>query len=74
MLKMLMLILIMLCFTSKDTKVFVPAANLSGKDNQKLSKFLDKGFERSVSWNKYKTNSENKTQQMNVDIFSNQTL
>ena len=74
MLKMLMLILIMLFFTSKDTKVFAPAANLSGKDNQKLPKFLDKGFERSVFWNKYKTNSENKTQQMNVDIFSNQTL
>ena len=32
----------------------------SEKDKQKLSKLLDKGFERSVYWNEYKT-SENKT-------------
>ena len=30
------------------------------KDNQKLSKLLGKGFNRSVYWNEYKTKSENK--------------
>ena len=30
------------------------------KDNQKLSKLLSKGFERSVYWNEYETKSENK--------------
>ena len=33
---------------------------LSAKYNQKLSKRLSKGFERSVYWNEYKTKSENK--------------
>ena len=33
---------------------------LSSRDNQKLSKLLSKGFERSVYWNEYKTKSENK--------------
>ena len=30
------------------------------KDNQKLSKALSKGFERSAYWNEFKTKSENK--------------
>ena len=33
---------------------------LSARDNQKITKLLSKGFERSVYWNKYKTRSENK--------------
>ena len=41
-------------FTIKDTKLYVPFVTLSAKDNQKLSKFLSKGFERSVYWNKHK--------------------
>ena len=32
---------------------------LPARDNQKLSKRLSKGFERSVYWNEYKTKSEN---------------
>ena len=47
-------------FTTKDTKLYVPLVTLSAKDNQKLSKFLSKGFETSVYWNKYTTKSENK--------------
>ena len=47
-------------FTIKDTKLYVSVVTLSGKDNQKLSKLLSKGFERSVYWNEYKTKSENK--------------
>ena len=42
-------------FTIKDTKLYVPVVTLSAKTNQKLSKLLSKGFERSVYWNKYKT-------------------
>ena len=47
-------------FTIKDTKLYVPAVNLSAKDNQKLSKLLRKRFERSFYWNEYKTKNENK--------------
>ena len=48
-------------FTIKDTKLYVPIITLSARDNQKLSKLLSKGFERSAYWNEYKTKSENKT-------------
>ena len=47
-------------FTIKDTKLYVPVVTLSPKINQKLSKLLSKGFERSVYWNEYKTKSNNK--------------
>ena len=35
-------------FTIEDTKLYVPFVTLSSKDNQKLSKVLNIGFERSV--------------------------
>ena len=38
-------------FTIKDTKLYHPAVTLSAKDNQKLSKLLNKGSERSFDWN-----------------------
>ena len=45
-------------FTIKYTKLYVLVVTLSAKDNQKLSKLLRKGFERSVCWNEYKTKSK----------------
>ena len=47
-------------FTIKDAKLYVPFFTLSVKDNQKLSKLLNKGFEGSMCWNEYKTESKNK--------------
>ena len=47
-------------FTIKDTKLYVPALTLLTKDKQKSTKLLSKGFERSVYWNEYKTESDNK--------------
>ena len=38
-------------FIFKDTKLYVPVVTLSARDNQKLSKLLNKGFEKSVHWN-----------------------
>ena len=46
-------------FTIKDTKLYVPVITLPARNNQKLSRLLSKGFERSVYWNEYKK-SENK--------------
>ena len=43
-----------IAFTIKNTKLYVPVVTLSARDNQKLSKLLSKGFERSIYWNKYK--------------------
>ena len=64
-------------FIIKDTKLYVTVLTLSAKDNQKLSKLLSKGFERSVYWNEYKTKSENKNttiEYIYIYIFSNQIL
>ena len=35
-------------FTIKDAKLYDPVVTLSAKENQKFSKLLSKGFERSV--------------------------
>ena len=35
-------------FTIKDTKLYAPVVTLSAKHNQKLSKLLSKGSERSL--------------------------
>ena len=45
----------------KDTNLCAPVAILLARYNQKLSKILSDGFERSVYWNEYKTKSENIT-------------
>ena len=47
-------------FTIKNTKVSASVVILSARGNQRLSKLLNKVFERSVYWNEYKTKSENK--------------
>ena len=45
--------------TIRDSKIYVPDVNLSWKD-EKLTKLLSKGFERSAYYNEYKTKIENK--------------
>ena len=47
-------------FTINDTNIYIPVVTLLANDNQKLSKLLRKGFERSLYWNEYKTKNENK--------------
>ena len=47
-------------FIIKDTQLYVPVVTLSARHNQKLSKILCKGFERSIYWNECKTKYENK--------------
>ena len=39
--------------------IYTPVITLSAKNNQKLSKFLSKGFERSEYWNKNKSKCQN---------------
>ena len=61
-------------FAIKDTTLYVHVVTLSARDNQKLSKLLSKGFERSVYWHEYKTNRENKKTTSKFSISSNQIL
>ena len=57
-----------------DTKVYVPVVTLLAKVNQKLSKLLRKGFERTVHWNEYKIRSEIKDTTNEYRHFLNQIL
>ena len=63
---MVIMLIVIIFFTIKDTKLFVL---LPVRDNQKLSKLLSKGFERSVSWNEYKTKSELKNTAIEYRYF-----
>ena len=50
---MIIMVLILILFLLSNTNFYVPFVTLSAKDNQKLTKLLTKGFERSVYWNGY---------------------
>ena len=41
-------------FKISDAKLYIPIVTLRTEDNTKLSKLLNKGFKRSIHWNKYK--------------------
>ena len=47
-------------FQITSTKLYVPVVTLSTKDNENLTKQLDKGFKISVYWNEYKSKIETK--------------
>ena len=73
--QMLILIILFLLYYFIISNIIFPIATLSKRDNQKFSKRLSKGSERSVYWNKYKTKSDNKKKrQVNLDISSNKML
>ena len=45
-------------FKIANTKLYVPVVTLSSKDNAKLVKLLEGGFNRPVYWNEYQTKIE----------------
>ena len=45
-------------FKIRNTKLYVTIVNLSSKDNAKLVKLLESGFNRPVYWNEYQTKIE----------------
>ena len=45
-------------FKITNTKLYVPIVTLSSKDNAKLVKLLESGFNRPVYWNEYQTKIE----------------
>ena len=42
-------------FIINDTKMYVPVVTLSKEDNKDFIEQQNKGFQRSISWNEYKT-------------------
>ena len=56
------------------TKLYVPVVTLSPRNNQKFSKPLSKGFERSVYLNEYETKSNNKNTRNEFRFFVESNL
>ena len=47
-------------FIINDTKIYVPVVTLSKEDNKDFIEQKNKGFQRSVYWNEYKTKGQDK--------------
>ena len=53
-------------FIVNDTKMYVPVVTLSKKDNKNFIEQQNKGFQRSIYWNEYKTKEKNENVDANV--------
>ena len=53
-------------FIINDTKLYVPVVTLSKEDNKDFIEQQNKGFQRSIYWNEYKTKEINENANANV--------
>ena len=53
-------------FIINDTKLYVPVVTLSKEDNKDFIEQQNKGFQRSIYWNEYKTKEINENADVNV--------
>ena len=58
-------------FTINDTKTYVPVVTLSKEDNKDFIEQKNKGFQRSIYWNEYKTKELNSGADANVFKYIN---
>ena len=58
-------------FIINDTKMYVPVVTLSKEDDKGLIKQQNKGFQRSIYWNEYKTKEINENADANVFKYIN---
>ena len=58
-------------FIIKDTKMYVPVVTLSKEDNTDFIEQQNKGFQRSIYWNEYKTKEINEDADANVLKYIN---
>ena len=58
-------------FITNDTKMYVPAVTLSKEDNKDFIEQKNKGFQRSIYWNEYKTKEINENADANVFKYIN---
>ena len=61
-------------FIINDTKMYVPVVTLSKEDNKDFIEQQNKGFQRSIYWNEYKTNEINENADANVFKYINLDL
>ena len=58
-------------FFINDTKLYVPVVTLSKEDNEDFIEQQNKGFQRSIYWNEYKTKEINEDADANVLKYIN---
>ena len=58
-------------FIINNTKLYVPVVTLSKEDNKDFIEQQNKGFQRSVYWNEYKTKEQNENPANNVFKYIN---
>ena len=58
-------------FIINDTKMYVPVVTLSKEDNKYFIEQQNKGFQRSIYWNEYKTKEINENADANVFKYIN---
>ena len=58
-------------FIINDTKMYVPVVTLSKEDNKDFIEQQNKGFQRSIYWNEYKTKEINQNADANVFKYIN---
>ena len=58
-------------FIINDTKMYVQVVTLSKEDNQDFIEQQNKGFQRSIYWNEYKTKEINENADANVFKYIN---
>ena len=58
-------------FIINDTKLYVPIVTLSKEDNKDFIEQRDKGFQRSIYWNEYKTKEINEDADANAFKYIN---
>ena len=58
-------------FIINDTKLYVPVVTLSREDNNDFIEQQNKGFQRSIYWNEYKTKEMNEDADANVFKYIN---
>ena len=58
-------------FIINDTKLYVPVLTLSKEENKDFIDQQNKGFQRSIYWNEYKTKEQNEDAANNVFKYIN---
>ena len=58
-------------FIINDTKLYVPVVTLSKEDNKDFTEQQNKGFQRSIYWNEYKTKEQTEDANANATKYIN---
>ena len=61
-------------FKITDTKLYVPVVTLSIENDKRLSGQLKTGFNRTIKWNKYRSEMTNQTQNNNLIYLIDSTV